>query len=234
MRKRWNANTWVVVILFTLIGLIGFDIGRQMLQAAAEKAEKAVPPSMDPTFKVGDKAPDFTLPDSKKKPVTFSKLVKGDTMLWFTCGCSNCLEMQEYMGKLSKQLGAKTPAIVNVTTMLPDREETWLRDTKLKQTILYENGQGPVGAQYKGHPCPRYFRVKGDQTVASIGDSPRMVPDMKLIASNLARELGFASPGAKPLDGQMAAPKMEFRESSPGPEAGSAGPGHSAGDGHNH
>lgn len=235
MRKRWNANTWVVVILFTLIGLIAFDIGRQMLQAAAEKAEPPAPTSMAPDFKVGDKAPDFTLPDAKKQPVTLSKLVKGDTLLWFTCGCNNCMEVQEYMGQLSKKLGPKAPAIVNVTTMLPDREETWLRDTKLKQTIVYEpSGQGPVGTQYKGHPCPRYYRIKPDQTVAVIGESPHTITDMKLMARNLASDLGFAPPGSNAAGGRPVAPMPKFRDSSPGPETGSAGPEHSAGDGHNH
>lgn len=235
MRKRWNANTWVVVILFTLIGLIGIDIGRQMLQASAEKAAPNAPPvSMKPDFKVGDPAPDFTLPNAKQQQVTFSKLVKGDTLLWFTCGCSNCLEVQEYMGKLSKQLGAKAPDIINVTTMLPDREETWLRDTKLKQTIVYEpNSQGPVGVQYKGHPCPRYYRIKGDRTVATIGDSPREVKEMTVFAANLAKDLGFAPAGSKAASGQLVAPKTEFRDSSPDSSAVTP-PGHSADDGHGH
>jgi len=244
MRKRWNANTWVVVILFTLIGLIGIDVARQMIQATDNSSAAPPPPaSMDPEFKVGDKAPDFTLPDAKGTQVTFSKLIKGDTMLWFTCGCNNCLEMHEYMGQLSKRLGAKAPTIINVTTMLPDREETWLRDTKLKQTILYEpNSRSPVGLQYKGHPCPRYFEITADQKVATIGPSPQGMPDMTVLAMDMADDLGFARPGVVTKPGGLPpAPMPKFRDSPtqsvtpPAPPGAAKDPAaHSEGDGHDH
>jgi peroxiredoxin len=173
--RRWSANTWVVVILFTLIGLIAIDVGRQMLQANTEQQQQARQRrDMKPEFNVGDKAPDFSLPNHKAQMVTFSEIVKGDTLLWFTCGCNNCLEMQEYMGQLSKILGKKAPRIVNVSTMPPEREEAWLRDTKLKQTILYEaNSQGPVGMQYKGHPCPRFYQPTWRRYSASRRPTPR-------------------------------------------------------------
>jgi len=212
MKKRWSANTWVVVILFALIGLISIDIGRNLLRGDRGPTDEPVkPPSMDPKFKVGEKAPDFTLPDKKGNKHSLSKLVKGDTMLWFTCGCSSCLEMQTYMTKLTKQLGSKAPAVINVTTMLPDREETWFRDTKLKQTILYEGKEGgPLGEIYHGHPCPRFFRLKPDRTVTMIGKSPATMPDMNVIGADLAHNLGFQLKGEKLGAGKPIAPAPNF------------------------
>jgi len=212
MKKRWSANTWVVVILFSLIGLISIDIGRHLLMGdKAEPMEPAKKPTTEPTFKVGDKAPDFTLPDKTGRQQSLSKLVKGDTMLWFTCGCSNCREMQTYMAKLTKQLGSKAPAVLNVTTMVPDREETWYRDTGLKQTILYEaNAGGPLGEIYHGHPCPRFFRLKPDRTVTMIGKSPSTMPDMNVIGTDLAHDLGFQVRGEKPVPGKLSAPPPNF------------------------
>lgn len=237
MKKRWSANTWVVVFLFVLIGLISIDIGRNMLMSAkAELEEAPKKQSLDPVFKVGDLAPDFTLADKKGKKRSLSSLVKGDTMLWFTCGCSNCLEMQTYMGKLSKQLGSKTPAVINVTTMHPDREETWFRDTKLKQTVLYEGDSGSqLGQLYHGHPCPRFFRIKPDRTVAMIGKSPATTPDMNILGVDLAHNLGFVVKGEPKQAGKPVAPSPGFAP--PGVTTlpvQSADAGHSKDDGHGH
>jgi peroxiredoxin len=265
MKKRWNANTWVVVILFTLIGLISIDIARQMVRSATEKPEPPPPPTKpDPDFKVGDLAPDFSLPDAKGKRVQFSKVAKGDSMLWFTCGCSNCLEVQEYMSTLSQRLGKRAPSIVNVTTMEATREAAWLKDSKLAQTILYEpDARSPVGMMYKGHPCPRFFRITPERKVAAIGPSPSTLPDMRMMSMMLADTLGFKRQAdAKAGDMVAPEPKIKAKVNPPGttsvpidqppssnpahvPGNGAAQPaasqkppddghGHSAGDGHNH
>src|SRR5688572_2916328 len=70
--------------------------------AAENQAEmhvgKPIDPKMVPDFNVGDQAPDFSLPDSKEVTHRLSELVKKDTVLCFTCGCANCLDVQTYMG----------------------------------------------------------------------------------------------------------------------------------------
>lgn len=237
MKKRWSANTWVVVILFAIIGLISLDIGRHLLIGGkAEQEERAKQSTVDPTFKVGDKAPDFTLPDKKGQRQSLSKMVKGDTMLWFTCGCNNCREMQTYASGLLKRLGAKAPAILNVTTMVPDREETWYRDTQLKQTVLYESGgDSTLGEIYHGHPCPRIFRLKPDRTVAMIGKSPATTPDMNILATELAHDLGFKIKGEPQSAGKLIAPKPAFLPPGAPPQekraAAKSGSGH---EGHSH
>lgn len=213
MKKRWSANTWVVVVLFTLIGLISIDIGRHLMMGdQPEPEEPKRSTSTTPTFKVGDKAPDFTLPTKKGERMSLSQLVKGDTMLWFTCGCSNCREMQTYTAGLVKRLGSKAPKVINVTTMVPDREETWYRDTQLKQTVLYEGGgdSSKLGETYHGHPCPRVFRLKPDRTVALIGMSPATTPDMNVIATEIAHNLGFQFKGESKGGDKPVAPRPAF------------------------
>lgn len=236
MKKRWSANTWVVVILFAIIGLISLDIGRQLLIGGkAEQEERAKQSNVDPTFKVGDKAPDFTLPDKKGRRQSLSKLVKGDTMLWFTCGCNNCREMQTYAAGLVKRLGAKAPAILNVTTMRPEREETWHRDTQLKQTVLYETeADSALGETYHGHPCPRIFRLKPDRTVAMIGKSPATMPDMNILAAELAHDLGFKIKGEPESNGKLIAPTPAFPPPGPPPATHAAAESASDHEGHGH
>jgi peroxiredoxin len=217
MKKRLSANTWVVIILFSIIGLMTVDIARSMMaKPTVDLPPARTPEAMNPKFAVGDKAPDFTLPDKKERKYTFSQLVKAsknDTLLWFTCGCAQCLGVHEYMSKLTKLMGDKAPTEINVTTMRPEREESWIRDTKLKQTILYEldaQAEGSVAQTYKGKPCPRFFHIKKDMTVAKIGVSPAVSPDMNAMSMSLARELGFQLPGDK-VAGKPMAPKPDIQ-----------------------
>jgi hypothetical protein len=211
-----------------------------------EKRE-AVQNHLEPKFKVGDKAPDFTLTDAKKQKRNFAEFVKsakGDTLLWFTCGCRQCLGLQEYTADLVKKLGSQAPAQLNVTSMQPEREESWVRDTHLKQTILYEplgSSEDSIAFLYKGKPCPRVFHIRKDQTVAMIGDSVALNPDLKMMAINLAKELGFAAPGTKMASGKLVAPVPHNVESAAGPPSGlpatqsaATAPGADSHAGHNH
>ena len=86
MKTRWNANTWVLVVLLTLIGVMGFDIGRNYLKGTDANAMKVTSPDPSPKFKVGDMAPDFILADAKGKKHALSELVHQDTFLSFNCG----------------------------------------------------------------------------------------------------------------------------------------------------
>ena len=242
MRRRWNANTWVLTILGTILLLVGIDVGRRLVAGPASGPE---PPkaSIEPDFKVGDTAPDFTLPDNKKREQTLSKLVKRDTLLTFSCGCNQCKEFQTWTGKLLPLMGKDAPEVISVNTTSPEAAETWVRDTRLKQTFLYgPHDQGPVAA-YHGKPCPRTFRLDADRKVRWIGSSRsdgRLVRQLgmelgeKLNMQKYARKApamnwesdGAANPSGLPQPG--AAPP-------PGPPApGGLAPGHSADDGHGH
>lgn len=193
MRRHWSANTWVLTILAVILVLAAIDIGSRLLAGPRREPEAGPAQRYDPAFKMGDLAPDFALPDRSGRRHRLSDLARGDTLLCFTCGCKSCLDLQTYVGELIQKLGPRAPQVLNVTTMPKDREDTWYRDTRLKQTLLYEQKEGPVMEQYRGHPCPRVYRLRPDRRVAWIGPSPRDTPYLAEIGHQVAANLGFPS-----------------------------------------
>lgn len=211
--KYWNATTWTAAIFGLILVLVGIDIGRGFLaeQAAEQQlAQKedtlAAADSKDPAFKKGDLAPDFTLKDSKGVEHTLSNEVTGDTMLSFICGCSACRDMQAWMSKLYQKMGPKAPKVFSVSTASKDGESAWIRDTNLQQTIVYDEETQKVGDIYKGHPCPRLFRLNADRKVAWIGPSP--MPEMPLdyMKKEVAGIYGFQAPDGRRADLPKAPP----------------------------
>lgn len=239
MKKRWNANTWTLAVLGGILLLVGIDVGRRMV-AGPVPPEAAKPSSVAPDFKVGDLAPDFTLPDAKGKQQKLSELVKRDTLLSFSCGCNQCREFQTWTGRIMPMLGKDAPDVITVNTTQPDAADSWRRDTKLKQTMLFgSHTEGPVAA-YHGSPCPRSFRLDGDRKVQWIGGSRaegRMVMDLSM---DLAQEFKVAERGKLPRmewqsDGPTASP-FARPAGDAGPKLDSSGlpQGQGPNDGHNH
>lgn len=189
VRRHKTAATWVFGGLLLVLIVIAAEVG---LRFSAQAGSGPAPSSIyAPDFSVGDPAPDFTLPDRHNKPHRLSDLVRRDTLLFFTCGCANCIDLQTYTGILVKRMGAAAPDLITVTTMPKEREESYYRDTQLKQHLLYEPKEGPVMALYRGHPCPRIYRLRGDRTVSWIGTSPGDTPFVQAIGNELAANLGF-------------------------------------------
>lgn len=184
MRKSWYSNLWRTGILAGTLIVIGAALCRPSVSAPP-------PGRYDPEFKVGDVAPDFSLPDSQGARRTLSTLVRRDTLVCFACGCSSCLEVQTFLAKLVQKMGPKAPDFISVTSMPVEREETWFRDTRLKQTVLYEARNGPVMELYRGHPCPRLYRLNGERRVEWIGASPANTISLRNIKLGAALVLGF-------------------------------------------
>jgi hypothetical protein len=201
MRRPLNGNILLLGGLGVLLLLVGSELGRRFLIAPPARPQpvpvSAAAPSgrFNPAFKVGELAPDFTLPDASGTKRRLSELVHRDTLLCFACGCAQCLDIQTYLGILKQRLGPKGPDVISVTTMPVEREQTWVRDTSLKQTFLYETKNGPIMALYKGHPCPRLYRLKADRTVSWIGSSPLDEPELERLGHEMAANLGFPPEG---------------------------------------
>lgn len=191
LRRSWGATGWLLAGCGILLLLVLFDVGRRLL-AAPRPLPAAVEAGSPPPFKVGDPAPDFELPDRTGKRHRLSSMVRRDTLVCFTCGCANCLDLQTYLAMLLKRMGKKAPDVITVTTMPREREETYIRDTGLKAPYLYEPKKGPVMALYRGHPCPRVYHLRGDRTVAWIGSSPEESQFLQLVGNELAEHLGFS------------------------------------------
>jgi hypothetical protein len=193
---KLNANTVVMALFGVVLALTAIDLGRRWMNPAANPDEALNP---DPVgFGVGQQAPDFTLKDAHAAPRTLSSLVKGDTLLTFICGCRKCRTLQTYIAKLRKKMGPTAPAVVSVASIDPDAEQAYLRDVGLPQTILFEKSDGPVNARYKGHPCPRVFRMDAQRKVTYISPSPMNDSVLDVIGRDMAHQLGFRLPGEPP------------------------------------
>jgi hypothetical protein len=170
-----------------------------MVSNAPVPIRQQIDGEFDPAFRVGDKAPDFTLPDRKGTPHRLSEMVKRDTLLCFTCGCANCIDLQSFTALMLERLGKRAPDVITVTTMPADREDSYFRDTGLKQRLLYERKGGPIGKQYMGHPCPRVYRLAPDRTVKWIGSSPGESRALRKVGLELTAQLGFSPADAMSL-----------------------------------
>jgi peroxiredoxin len=194
MKGKVSATGWAILAVAIALGLVSADLGVRWVRAGA-LPRAAPPPSMDPAFKVGDEAPDFSLPNRDGSRHTLSALVRSDTLLCFICGCARCRALQTYIALLEKRMAAKPPKVISIASSAPEAEAAYVRDTGLKQTILYENARGQVNRTYRGHPCPRVFQLDAGRRVRYISPSGTDDAAVTRIAQDVARLLGFRQPG---------------------------------------
>jgi thioredoxin-dependent peroxiredoxin len=103
-------------------------------------------------LKVGDRAPDFTLPDTEGKAVTLSKLLeKGPVILAFypkafTSGCTK--QNQNFRDRFA-DVEAKGATVVGVSTDSVETQKKFKAELKLPYELLSDEG-GKVAKQYAG------------------------------------------------------------------------------------
>jgi len=189
MKRRWNANTWAFVILASILLIAAVDMGSRALMGPPAEADGTprdtrTQATMLPAFKVGDTAPDFVLPDESGRKRALSEVLKRDTLLCFICGCNACRTMQTYLPRMLAKMKPPRPQVISVASFSPEAAAAYKRDVPLAQTLLFDPAPSPVMEQYKGHPCPRVYRVAADRKVSWIGSSP--LPDYPM------REFGYS------------------------------------------
>jgi len=175
-----------------VLALVVGDVARQYFVNSTDVSFRQRMGELTPTFRVGDPAPEFSLPDATGKVRQLSSVVKGDTLLCFLCGCNLCRQMQINLGIMLRDIPAP-PAVISVTTAPVESEAAWKRDTELPQTMLYDSKEAgkPVSKQYRGDPCPRVFRLAADRSVTWIGPSPAQLRRMDEFGEALAQNLGY-------------------------------------------
>lgn len=104
------------------------------------------------TLKVGDKAPDFTLPDTQGVQVTLSRLLeKGPVILAFypkafTPGCTQQNQnFRDHFGEVE----AKGAQVVGISTDKVETQRKFKERYQLPYPLLADEG-GKVAAQYSG------------------------------------------------------------------------------------
>jgi peroxiredoxin Q/BCP len=103
-------------------------------------------------LKAGDRAPDFTLPDTEGKPVTLSKLLeKGPVILAFypkafTSGCTK--QNQNFRDRFA-DVDAKGATVLGISTDSVETQKRFKAELKLPYELLSDEG-GKVAKQYSG------------------------------------------------------------------------------------
>ena len=103
-------------------------------------------------LKVGDRAPDFTLPDTQGNAVTLSRLLeKGPVILAFfpkafTSGCTK--QNQNFRDKFADVEG-KGATVIGISTDRVDTQRKFKAELKLPYELLSDEG-GKVAKQYAG------------------------------------------------------------------------------------
>jgi peroxiredoxin Q/BCP len=103
-------------------------------------------------LKVGDRAPDFTLPDTEGKPVTLSKLLEQGPVILafypkaFTSGCTK--QNQNFRDRFA-DVDAKGATVLGVSTDSVETQKKFKAELKLPYELLSDEG-GKVAKQYAG------------------------------------------------------------------------------------
>jgi hypothetical protein len=184
-----KPRPWLGLFLAALVLALTVQLGRRVVQRVAPARAVFLSDSFAPEFRVGDRAPNFAFPDRSGKSRSLREFSGSDALLCFICGCERCRGLQSFLHRAQSQPGGKVPAVISVTSGMPEGEDAYRRDVPLKQVIVYGDPASPVWTLYRGHPCPRVFRIKGGR-VAWISPSPQSV-SAEEGALALAFELGI-------------------------------------------
>jgi peroxiredoxin Q/BCP len=144
-----------------------------------------------PSLKVGDKAPDFTLPDTDGVPVTLSTMLKNGPVILafypkaFTPGCTQQNQnFRDHFGEVS----AKGAQVVGISVDSVETQKRFKAEYKLPFPLLSDQG-GKVSEQYSGKMpvvglAQRANIVIGeDGTVKAIVEGGQAVDPTSAIAS---------------------------------------------------
>lgn len=181
--RRLDANQWMLIAVGGVLLVAAADYIRGTVAARTPPpAPTAAKKAYDPPFEEGGNAPDFTLPDRRGRRVSLSSLARGETLVSFVSDEPRSRALLRYIARVAaarKKLG-KLPRFVSVADFDPAKEDEFVRDTSLPQTILYEGKDHPVSRQYHSEVHPRCFQLIGGLQVSVIGKSPSADPMFQL------------------------------------------------------
>jgi thioredoxin-dependent peroxiredoxin len=143
------------------------------------------------TLKVGDKAPDFTLPDTEGAQVTLSTLLKSGPVILafypkaFTPGCTQ--QNSNFRDHFS-EVEAKGAQVIGISVDKLETQKKFKAEYKLPFPLLSDAG-GKVAAQYAGKmpvvglAQRANFVIDQDGTIKAIVEGGQAVDPTSTIAS---------------------------------------------------
>lgn len=204
--RRPEANKLVLLLFGGVLLLIAGDYIRATLTDPSLRPPKIEKSPYETDFKEGGLAPDFTLLDREGRGRRLSQYAGKEVLLSFVSDDAKSRAVMRYVASLAerrRKLGKPAPVFVTVADFGPAREQAFLRETGLRQIVLYEAKDGPVARQYKAEARPRCFQLAGRLGVVVIGASPGEAPLFEVgnevlmgwrMRSPALRDSGFSAP----------------------------------------
>ncbi len=177
-RRRMDANGWILIVLGVVLVIAVIEYA-QKKAAEPPLIPKVTKDPYAPDYEEASKVADFALRDGRGKLRKFSELVGEETLLFFVDGGEQSRALLKYAATLlerRRKTKSPAPAVVTIADFDPTEEAAWLRETGLKQVVLYEKLGGSVGTAYKADPRPRFHHFGDGMIIITIGDSPARAP----------------------------------------------------------
>lgn len=173
-RRRIDANGWILIILGVVL-VIGITEYAQKKAAEPPLIPKVTKDRYAPDYEEASKVADFALRDGRGKLRKFSELVGEETLLFFVDGGERSRALLKYAATLlerRRKAKSRVPDVVTVADFDPSKEAAWIRETGLKQVVLYEKLGGSVGTAYKADPRPRVHHFGDGMIIITVGETP--------------------------------------------------------------
>jgi peroxiredoxin len=172
-RKMYlRPELWLLAAVVLVGGVAAVEYGAKEFKKSGPRAE-AKTASEDRAPRVGQEAPDFTLPGMDGRQRRLYDFIGTRTVLTFLCGCARCQGMVHTLNEMEEYRDDKPPyQHLAVARMDPEALPRWIEDTGYEGFVFVEVKDGPVMTRYQGEPCPRIFVLDPDFAIVHVTPSP--------------------------------------------------------------
>jgi peroxiredoxin len=158
---------FAVVIIVLLVVVSGLFTQLKLLTARTSGTAKQNSISQEDPLnagpKVGEKAPDLTLPDLNGREYALSSFRGKPVVLGFFCGCDRCHTAALKISAMQKR--GKLRNFVAVVAMDTDGAKEFRRSTGLQGTILIDPSD-KTAERWASAFCPRLWELSANGTIA--------------------------------------------------------------------
>ncbi len=176
---RLSANGWLLVgfglILAALIGEPAYRsiTGIKSAEEVRMEQQEALAAKLAAGPRVGDPAPDFTLPTlAKGNKVNLHDFRGRPVLISFYCGCYLCRGVAKELEKLEKAPLKHRPVVLGLASFSQDRLVPFIHDTGAKHTLYLHDEGKHVGRQWGSTVCPRVWVVDESGKIAFRHEEP--------------------------------------------------------------
>ncbi|MCC6277340.1 MAG: redoxin domain-containing protein [Oligoflexia bacterium] len=145
-------------------------------------------------IKVGDKAPDFELPDSTGNKVKLSSVIKTRSplaLIFYKFNCPTCQFTFQYLPRIAKDLGPDH--FLPIAQDEPLQAEEFKKKYSFSHQVLCDQTPYPVSVAYGILFVPTFFVIESDLTVSAVieGFDKKAIESFSVRIANLKGKNGY-------------------------------------------